>query len=397
MPLRCVYTSDMTTATKLEQHRIARTLSGGRWVALCIASVLLHWLVINWASGNLRMPSLRGQSDTVVTAALLLAPVNSSSALPAADTSRPKPKPKPKPKARHRPAPPTSATLADQAPPPVAEIMATETMAAEPDAGMEAPGTSIEPAVALPTTKVQAPEPSTPGKISDAPPAQASMRYKVSPPPSVELQYDVKKIARDGNPTYGHGTISWQTRGTNYIIHGDAGILFITALTFKSEGVIDDFGIAPVLYSEKRFRKSETNTHFQRERNIISFSASETSYPREGGEQDRASIIWQLSGIGRGDSEKFVPDAEFGIFVAGVRDGEIWPIRVIGQEDIEAGIGKINTWHVVRIPKPGSYDHRLDIWLAPQHEWYPVKLRYTEANGDTLDMLLSDMRFASAP
>lgn len=388
MPLRCVYTSDMTTAPKLEQHRTARTLSGGRWVALCIASALLHWLVINWANGNLRTPSLRSQSNTIATAALLLAPANSPSALPAADA----PPPKPKPKARRRPASPASATLADQAPPP-----ATEIMVAEPDAGMEAPGTSIEPAVALPTTKVQAPEPSTPGKISDAPPTQANMRYKVSPPPSVELKYDVKKIARDGNPTYGHGTISWQTHGTNYTIHGDAGILFITALTFKSEGVIDDFGIAPVLYSEKRFRKSETNTHFHRERNIISFSASETSYPREGGEQDRASIIWQLSGIGRGDSEKFVPDAEFDIFVAGVRDGEIWPIRVIGQEDIEAGIGKMNTWHVVRAPKPGSYDHRLDIWLAPQHEWYPVRLRYTEANGDTLDMLLSDMRFASAP
>jgi len=383
----------MTTAPKLEQHRTAPPLGGRRWVALCIASVLLHWLGINWASGNLHIPSLRGKSDTTVTSALLLAPANSPAALPAADA----PPPQPKPKARHRPAPPASATLADQAPSPAPETMAPETMTPEPDAGMEAPGTSIESAVAPQIITVQAQQPNTPGKISNAPPAQANMRYKVSPPPSVELKYDVKKIAHDGNPTYGHGTISWQTHGSNYTLHGDAGILFITALTFKSEGMIDDFGVAPVLYSEKRFRKSETNTHFHRERNIISFSASETSYPREGGEQDRASVIWQLSGIGRGDSEKFVPDAEFDIFVAGVRDGEIWPIRVIGQEDIEAGIGKMNTWHVVRTPKPGSYDQRLDIWLAPQHEWYPVRLRYTEANGDSLDMLLSDMRVASAP
>jgi hypothetical protein len=54
----------------------------------------------------------------------------------------------------------------------------------------------------------------------------------------------------------------------------------------------------------------------------------------------------------------------------------------------------MTTWHVVRMPKPGSYDQKLDFWLAPQHEWYPVKLRYTETNGDYLDLSLSAMRVA---
>ena len=49
----------------------------------------------------------------------------------------------------------------------------------------------------------------------------------------------------------------------------------------------------------------------------------------------------------------------------------------------------------MRIPRQGSYDQKLDIWLAPQQGWYPVKLRYTETNGDYLDMALSKLTLAN--
>ncbi len=222
-------------------------------------------------------------------------------------------------------------------------------------------------------------------------------RYNVDPPPSVMLEYVVQKVPREGNPTHGHGTIIWRMDGESYRIDGDAGVLFINALRFTSEGLIDAFGVAPERYSEKRIRKSETNTHFHRERNTISFSASTHSYPRIGGEQDRASIIWQLAGIGRGDSSQFASGAQIDIFVAGVRDGEMWHIRVIDLEEIEIGGTKIRAWHVERAPRAGSYDQKLDIWLAPQQEWHPVKLRYTEKNGDYLDMILSNTKPVPAP
>jgi hypothetical protein len=109
---------------------------------------------------------------------------------------------------------------------------------------------------------------------------------------------------------YGSGKINWQSDGARFRIDGEAGVLFFTVFNFSSEGTVSDNGIEPVLYTEKRFRKSATNTHFHRERNTISFSASTVSYPRQGGEQDRASIAWQLAGIGRADAGVFAPDAE---------------------------------------------------------------------------------------
>jgi hypothetical protein len=209
------------------------------------------------------------------------------------------------------------------------------------------------------------------------------------------MKYDVQKISADGQNIYGSGSISWRTDGHRYAIAGEAGILFITALSFNSSGEVDEGGIAPELYTEKRFRKSATNTHFNRARNRISFSSSEQSYPRQGGEQDRASIVWQLAGIARGDSDKIVAGAHIDLFVAGIRDGEIWPIQVLGQEDIELGSGRTAAWHLVRVPKPGSFDQKIDIWLAPTEDWTPVRLRQTDANGDYLEMTMKSRQTPS--
>jgi len=212
-------------------------------------------------------------------------------------------------------------------------------------------------------------------------------RYHINLPPSAQLVYDVT-ATRKGVSSAGRSSLQWQSDGMQYRITGTTEIDASTTRSFQSEGTIDQYGIAPLLYTEKSRNRSTTNTHFQREHNLISFSSSTINYPRQGGEQDRASIIWQLASIGRGAPGKFLPGAGFDMFVAGTRDGGIWHIEVVGEEEIHSPSGLIKGWHLVRRPQYGTYEQRLDIWLSPQHDWYPVKLRYTQANGDTLEMSL---------
>lgn len=264
-----------------------------------------------------------------------------------------------------------------------------ETTAAVSPVGLEASGTSVELAFTEPV--VAAPF------LSDAPvisePTGAPM-YKLNPPPPAKLKYDVE-AKRDGKQWYGTGMFQWEPSGEAYRITGEAGIpavLFkITVLNFTSEGMLNENGIAPILYSEQPWRKAMTNTHFQRAKRKITFSASEAAYPYEGGEQDRATIMWQLASIGRGDAGQFSPGAAFDIVVAGARDAETWHIQVEGLEDISTPFANMKAWHLVRAPRPGSHDQKIEMWLAPAHEWYPVRLRYTYTNGDYLDMALTDL------
>jgi len=341
-----------------------------RWLALLLASVLLHAIVYQWAEGLIGMPSLHTRESTVITTELKPLP---PPAPPAAEKVAVTPTPRPQ-RAPIRHASPAVVQ------PEVENLPVTDM----PGASAEGPLETPELTDANETPVAEPAKPTVPQE-STAP------RYKIAPPPSAELKYDVQALIK-GQQWYGNGLFRWESGSDSYRLTGEANVtlLFkITVLNFKSEGLINEQGLAPVLYSEKPFRKSLVNTHFQHANGKISFSASEASYPYKGGEQDRASIIWQLASIGRGGAAQFAPGAEVDIDVAGTRDLDTWRIKVIGEEEIDTGLGKLTAWHVVRSPRPGSYDRSIDIWFAPQRDWYPVKVRYTEANGDFIDMSLT--------
>ena len=363
----------MTNTT--EPATRARHLRTVRWFALAL-TLLLHAIAFQWADGLIGLPSWHKKlpEPNVIATELKPPPEPAPSVV---EKAAPTPKPKPP---RPRPAllPPVVPTAVEPAQP-----TATDTAGTAPEAPAEAP--PVAKAEEMPAPAI---EPAKP-----APADTDGNRYKVAPPPPAELKYDVYAL-REGQKWYGGGAFRWESSGSSYSVTGEASITFIfkiTVLNFRSEGEIGEFGIAPVLYSEKPFRKSLTNTHFQRANGKISFSASEASYPYKGGEQDRGSIIWQLAGIGRGDASQFVPGKEIDVVVAGNRDADTWRIQVVGEEEIDTPLGKMSTWHVSRAPRPGSYDQTIDIWFAPQREWYPVKVRYTYANGDFLDLSVSSL------
>ncbi|RJF97614.1 DUF3108 domain-containing protein [Noviherbaspirillum saxi] len=361
-----------------------------RGVVLLLLSALLHLLAYQWAQGSFGLPSMREEPPPqVVSVTLSQEPPAPAAPPPPQRAAEAKPKPraaKPKPAPKPRPPPPVESSA--------------ETLASLPPAGMETPGTSTEaPVAAIPA--MPAPEPvieTAPPAAEASPPAPAP--YTVALPPSAELHYDVTAM-RGNQKWYGAGSFVWENAGGRYRITGEASasllLINLTVLNFKSEGVINEQGVAPVLYSEKPRNKSLTHTHFQHDNRKITFSASEANYPYQGDEQDRASIMWQLSGIGRGEPGRFAPGAIFDMVVAGARDAETWRIVVIGEENIETAYGAMQAWHVRRAPRQKAYDQTIDIWLAPQQGWYPVRLRQTSANGDYLDMSLSHLNAGAAP
>lgn len=359
------------------QTRAARSW---RWLILLGLSAVLHWLALGHIEVHL------GILDTSTPPAALTTEINLLPA-PAVPAQPAKPAPSAQPKPRPAPSPVQSQPVA------ATDVVKTEAVVHDTDEL-----SATEAASDLSTSD----DTESPMQFSDTEAAaleevvqQITSRYAATPPPSVILKYDVEAL-RKGSMVYGSGKIHWDTDGQTYAIHGEAGVLFFSLLDFESQGIIDEHGVSPVLYTQKRFRKSATNTHFHRERNLISFSASTLSYPRLGGEQDRASLIWQLAAIGYADPAQFFPGGDFSLLVAGVRDLQNWEIKVLTQEEVETGAGKLMAWRVARIPPHGSYEQKLDIWLAPELGWYPVKLRHTDYNGEYLDMILSDFAAPAA-
>lgn len=367
----------------------------GATLAILFITLLLHLLILQWVEDELKLalsiPSdaalLDLELEPTTSVRLLRAPASQRAQKKSpvkADPIPPAPEPSattstPESTASTDPVSPTSATPAESSnetgsAATTADSAQTPTEASKPEAGIE-----TATANAVPQAQEQT-----------APVAASSIFTKVSLPPAAQLNYTVL-AARDGRKVEGRGTINWQPSGEQYSISGDAGIIFLTVLNYKSTGSVDLSGITPELYVEKRFGKSETNTHFHRERKTISFSASTNSYPTSGGEQDRASVIWQIAAMGRGDSDKFTPGLNFGMLIAGTRSAAVWRVVINGKQSVRLTNETVEAWHLTILPVEQSQELQFELWLAPEKEWYPVKLVYSDKKSGFLELVLNKL------
>jgi hypothetical protein len=215
-----------------------------------------------------------------------------------------------------------------------------------------------------------------------------SVQRAVDVPPSADLIYSIK-ARQSGLNLSGDAVINWRAGDGKYSIVAETRTpLLGKILDNKSAGAVDGHGLAPTQFYEKRLFKDARTTSFQRDSKTIVFSDSPQSYPIKGGEQDRASIPWQLIAVARAAPEKFIAGSQWDFFVAGQRDAERWIFKVVNRESVHTAQGDIEAVHLVRVPPPDGQDKQLDIWLAPKLDWFPVRLRFDEGGGDFVEQTL---------
>lgn len=216
-------------------------------------------------------------------------------------------------------------------------------------------------------------------------------KYKTSLPPSVELTYAIK-AKQKGIALDGDAVMRWTAASGKFTATNEARAMLIgKILDARSEGEIDAYGLAPAVFTEKRLRREATTTSFDRVAGTIRFSGSDHTYPINGGEQDRNSVIWELVAVARATPGRVKPGANWSFFVAGQRDAEQWTFKVVKQEKLRTPLGELNTLHITKVPPPDSKEQHLDIWLAPSLEWYPARLRFSDDNGDYIEQTLRQM------
>jgi hypothetical protein len=374
----------MTIVSFLSQRR--------RLLVLCAATLALHYAAIDWVGGRL---SSQLQRPSPLPVSLMTAQLRLT--LPKRVERAPVAEVKPLAAARapaRKVVAPRPADQAESVLAPVAD--GADDAAAAMSVAVAAAMTKTEVAVAgaeqSGAAQAQTGTPPPAQAAGDTPAVAAPLeavsgdavrRYRVNLPPSASFDMTVSRVDVDGTKWTGAAAMTWHTDGNRYRASVEAGVsLLITRLNLlvlRSEGTIDDNGIAPDTATEKRARRSETATHFNRDTGTISFSASERRYPLLVGAQDKATVPFQLGGIGRADANQFGGDID--IQVGEEKEATVFRFQLVGEEELETRLGKLATWHLTRPPKPGSYSSRLDIWLAPGLNWYPVQIRNTEANG----------------
>jgi hypothetical protein len=206
-------------------------------------------------------------------------------------------------------------------------------------------------------------------------------------PPSAELRYTTLVNGNQNQDT----NIKWQQENSSYQLNVEYWFPFVGDILFKSLGNIDIYGISPNTYEEK-VGKRLRSVFFDREKNSILMTANNETAPLAPGTQDRFSVIFQLASLVGGNPDVDERGVARMIPIADIRKVDEWVF--ISSGDIEAAghDGEIiNARHFRRQARTADDKRSLEVWLAKEYGWLPIKIMQTEPNGTVYEMQLIGM------
>jgi hypothetical protein len=206
----------------------------------------------------------------------------------------------------------------------------------------------------------------------------------------VELRYDVS-ASRKGATFSADSTLRLTVADHRYDAQLTLQAWLVGARVQTSRGELDPaWGLVPQRFGDKNRNKSEQAAHFDRSRQpaVVRFSANtpDTALPQ--GAQDRLSVLLQLAAMLAGEPQRYRAGQHIHIYTVGPRDAEWWDFEVKGTEALDLPAGHLNALHLLRTPTQ-PYDNRVELWMAPELGHLPVRVLWTQANGDVVDQRLS--------
>ena len=347
--------SRASTPTPWWRRRLPRALL---WALA--GSLLLHTAVSLWPVDEVEAPE----------AIPLQATITELPPPPRAEVPAPAPAPKPRPKPRR----------ADAPPPPIA--------AAEPAPAVDAAaGSGADERAAAEAAAAAAAAPDTPAVLAEAVAPDAPPPPAKTLPPRVDLAYKVYFGTRGfliGEATYRFEHADHQYRiSTVGEARGLAALLLRGQGKLESRGTITAAGLQPHEFiAERGSRDRRERASFDWESGIVTLHEDKTAalmLPTF----DPLALMWQYY---------FAPPTadEQTIHVATTRRVAKYTVTRTGTEQIDWPNGQLDTevWH--RVSEDGKTDAL--IWLSPRLNFIPVKIRVSNTDRGTLEIMLDAIR-----
>lgn len=182
--------------------------------------------------------------------------------------------------------------------------------------------------------------------------------------------------------------IVWGHDGDRYKLDVKFWMPIIGEISFKSEGTLDSYGISPNLYEEK-IGKRVRAVYFDRVQNQLQMTTNNESAQIPLGVQDRFSVIFQLAALVKGNPDIDERGVARVIPIADIRRVDEWVFVSGGDMPIMSPNGKEVLTRYFRRQARSVDDRRgLEVWLAKEYDWLPMKITQTEPNGTIYELNL---------
>ena len=198
----------------------------------------------------------------------------------------------------------------------------------------------------------------------------------------VVIDYDVRR-SLDGSPVGAARTMYFLGENNQYSIKneveakGFVSLFYWNKLVQTSDGIVTPEGLKPKNYHYQFGSKIDNYAIFDWEsKKIITTISGKTSeFDMLEGSQDMLSFMYQFM---------FEPPlTKMKIFITNGKNYKPYDYSYIGEEIIETEMDKILTMHIAKFNY--NNEERIDLWLAKDYRYLPVKIRKTEKYGSILD------------
>ncbi len=169
-------------------------------------------------------------------------------------------------------------------------------------------------------------------------------------------------------------------------------------LDLHSSGELRPFGIAPFEYVERiDIANRELSAEFDWTNHMVRFAGRGAGAPMAfvDGTQDPLSLQFHLPLLAQAYPWRFTPGSQIDFQVAR-RKVESYTFVVDRFEPVKIGDRAIQSLKVIR---PGTSDNRrsVELWMAPELDWIPIRLRFVDTNGEVWDSWLAHLPGSPPP
>jgi hypothetical protein len=163
-------------------------------------------------------------------------------------------------------------------------------------------------------------------------------------------------------------------------------------LDLRSSGELKPFGIAPGRYVERvDIANRELSVEFDWGSRIVRFAGRGAGEPAAfaDGTQDPLSLQFHLPLLAQNYPWRFTPGSLIEFQVAR-RRVESYSFAVDGFESITVQGRLLHTLKVLR-PKTATQTRGVELWMAPELNWLPVRLRFVDTNDEVWNSVLAHL------
>lgn len=211
-------------------------------------------------------------------------------------------------------------------------------------------------------------------------PTQA-MTFLRSLPAQSRLVYDV--LAGKDGLRLGQAVYTWRVSGERYRLEsvveaqGAASLFMSGRIVQTSVGRIGSQGLVPEQFVHTKKEKPKGSARFDWGNGQITMSRSTEPLPM--GTQDVLSFPFQLA-LTVADNTGAWP-----MSVTNGRYLKHYQFQVLGRERLQMGKRAVDVLHV---RGSRSADDFLDVWLAPDRNWLPLRIRMDDDKGVPMELKL---------